>query len=958
MSYARLNEIEAAIPKNFDAQPIAEQQTILNNALGAYDTYGKPVQKAIMRKALAGFNTYKAATNQAILRKSLEELVGTRINFANLSSDQLRQILLSLAVQLAPYYMGANKTSTAISNALDKTDVGYHTFLRLWHVFGNVVANGTNSDADHPDNSFNQAIANPDIAATLGAASVIPAVLGIWLDYMEVKRERERNTLTYNIAMAQKVNGDQSIIEDEADQTAEEVHQQRTDEDKALKSMQGFISRGKTNPTLKADAAAIELTDKAVGSNKVANFINRIVNSKPIAVISKVWGFLTTSALVFWPAWMISVLIVGFAASYALPVLPIVVAVSIVAAIAIKAGITYLRHREQKKEEALNKGRDKADVEAEKTAAEKEAVVETRMVSEISQRFNMKQEHGYFKQLFHVPKTKSEEDKIKAATLVNTPYAVTATKKDKLLVAINTNPEPVVVPKKEEEISFFAAIKKLFHRETAAEKRNRLQKEAQEKAKADAEKPAIEEHKKKVEAALNSKIGKHLYGSKAARYGQIAVTMTNDAIGYYTLSAFILWLAGSALMAIGLAPGAVAAAFGAAGSLVLGSVLPGISAAFNVVIGGLYSMKAFANSRNKQLAFEKDIYLRLSEEYTPNNTQLKSKILAHLRKAPTGSLSNQEAFDYYAEQVEEKKKRFPIEKLNQLKKDIKDKLKNGKNYKDLKPFEQYIHNFDLKNIDVYNDRYFRTRGVSTSTWTYIKSGAFKVYKAINAAQTWIFVTRSLFLVGAVLAGICLLFGPAAGIAFIAIAATMAVAGVALKLTQMHLDTKAAEKKFFVDTFPARISYLKKKDKQLTALIDKLNNPATTTDDSKHSDELPVISENTMHQRNISKKPTNAAVELTTRKDSKNNIGNTPKKSDKDNSKKDAVDADTVVVAIDSKPDTLALFSKLPETLPSSAKNTATLYNIHKATQQRYALEAAKEQPEQTSYVQQGMVASN
>src|SRR3989338_4603587 len=93
----------------------------------------------------------------------------TTTEFKKLSVDNK---ILSLS-QLMPLYWNADHIDTAINNyILDKTDVGYHTFLRLWQVFENVELNHTNSDADRTDSSFNHDIhAHSEIALF----SIIPA---------------------------------------------------------------------------------------------------------------------------------------------------------------------------------------------------------------------------------------------------------------------------------------------------------------------------------------------------------------------------------------------------------------------------------------------------------------------------------------------------------------------------------------------------------------------------------------------------------------------------------------------------------------------------------------------------------------------------------------------------------------------------------------------------------------
>ena len=138
----------------------------------------------------------------------------------------------------------------------------------------------------------------------------------------------------------------------------------------------------------------------------------------------------------------------------------------------------------------------------------------------------------------------------------------------------------------------------------------------------------------------------------------------------------------------------------------------------------------------------------------------------------------------------------------------------AKNNGALNDQEIFILNLRLDQMDQYDE---------APTWkTKLRTFAFRLYKVINSGQTGIFVARSLFLAGAALAGICALFGPGAPIAFIAIAVGLAVVAIVFKLTRLYLQEKEAEKKRFVETFPDRISDLKKQYKKLLTVQQVLN----------------------------------------------------------------------------------------------------------------------------------------
>lgn len=703
-----------------------------------------------------------------------------------LNKDELRQIDRLLAAQLAPFYLNPEATEDAIRGGIDKTDVGYHTVFRLLQVFGYVLANGTNSDANNDATPFNQLMSDPAAAWSLGLATIIPMLIGGLIRFRQLKADRERNSIPYLQTRLNKINPQEPVSED-----------------KILEICNDLLDRGKVAPS-RAYLQTVpntKLTDAVIGSNKLADFVYTVSGDTkaekegPVktaartvfAGVKQAWYFLADSALVFWPIWMVAVMIIGIAATYVFPALPIIVAATFVTSIAIKAGLAYYRRRTQKKMDLIYQD----PLVLKKEQAEVAEI--TRMRHELKSRVHMKREHGFFKSIFgkFLPLKEAKEAN---PPRVNNVYTAVAARNERVIVLIKN---PAL---KQEEI---------------ATPVNQAE-------------PDLETHRQNVVATLKSDIGQRLLGSKAARRGEIAINMVNNAIGYYTLSAFVLWLVGCTLLA--LAP--ITAVIGAIGALVLGITLPAVSASFSGLIGGIYSLRAFADTKKAQLEFEKTIYNKLSEEYKPGITKQQAfdELDRKVNQRKRDPLL-QQALAAKQQEIREKEKGYENDRRALFKKMDTHNLKvddlTPEDYKifirKLDDDEAFLLNYDLNKIDVYNDRYFRTQEEKPSTWIKIKKGLFQLYKAVNAAQTWIFVTRSLFLFGAALGGICLLFGPAAGFAFIGIAVTMAVVGVAFKLAQLYKQKKAAEKAFFVETFDTRLSYLKKQNKQLQALENYLSN---------------------------------------------------------------------------------------------------------------------------------------
>jgi ABC-type multidrug transport system fused ATPase/permease subunit len=675
-----------------------------------------------------------------------------------LSIDELKKLKRFLLNQLAPYYVDADIVELAGRDAIDKVDVGYHTFLRLWQVFSYVIINNSNSDAEHPDSSFNHTMGRTPVAWALGMLFVFPAALGVLIRYRQLVHKRERNSLQYQQAQIHKINLAAKLTEKEI-----------------LDAYNDLLIRGKVtlrNITIQEVEANKPLIEKVVTPNKLANFINNKITHNPIIQkIEKAWRFLSDTSLIFWPTWMIAVMIIGITAASFPPALPIIVAVTIGASLLFQ-GTKLIHHLKKKKSEAAENQNRSAD----KIQEDKSDLIElSRIRNELKQRLHMKQEHAYFKSLFggnsHPLQTKGDKNRFIATATQNQ-------SKEKVIVFIE-NPDFNQSPIPPEQAS--------------------------------AARISDEEHERKIrEIGISSKIGNYLLGSKGARNRKIAVNMLMAAINNYTQAAFVLWLFSAVFGA--LAP--VAAVFGTLAAVVGGGLM---FASFGGIVGALYSIRTFAETRIAQIEFEKDIYSRLAETY-------KGKPKGHTfydesKEDKYYGKAKYEVFDLLAAEVEEKKSSIK-NNLAAKQQKIRDELKRG-----ITPDKKdtYILNYDLKKIDVYNDRYFETQQEKPSLWVKIQKGLFRTYKAINAGQTSIFVVRSLFLAGAVLGGMCLLFGPAAGFAFIAIALTCAAIGIALKLTQLHMERKAEHKKFFVDTIDARISYLKKKNKQLMILSNELSN---------------------------------------------------------------------------------------------------------------------------------------
>jgi hypothetical protein len=725
----------------------------------------------------SNFSLLPPADRRRILRNVLNDLAISisgvvPADYQNLSEDQLKELLSSMAEQLTPFYLNAimpniGELEGLRDNSFDKHDISI-TFARLYQVFSSVIANDTNSDANNPNSSFNQHVP-PHTGAVLGAASALPWLIGASLHLKQMRARRARNNIKYQVARAAEKNVTESDIID---------------------AYQDLLDRNKVTYRIKDEEQALYAqVEQMVGISKTANNISIASNNKWIAPFQQAWGFLGRSALVFWPTWMLAVLIVGIGASYALPALPIIVGVTIVTALAIE-GCLYLARRQAKiKATAISGTRLDKDIRElenpdqvednklgtkhiHKRSGSEHARELARMRDELKTREHMKREHKVFKSIFSnfLPKKMPKRHHDEAQS----PFIAAAAKKDRVIVLLERShiQKGFVQTKFDDELDESAASADL----------------------------------KKVK---DSALANYLLGSKTSRNWAIAVNVINSLIGQYTLASFIMWLVGSAMLAVAVLPFTpvfLAVAAGGVGSLALGMIFPAVGTALSAVIGGLFSLGVFSRMKTEQLNFEKSVYLALAQPAKPGSDETK-----------------QEAFDRLYVVVKKQKNDIKTrlkQQQERLSKQPQDKLSD---------VEKHILGLDLDNIDAFNDRYFRAQEHYVPTWTSVKKGFSRAYRTIATAQTGIFVARSLFLAGTVFAGVCLIAGPWAGVAFIAIAIACAVTAVGFRLAQTYyFDKKASERKFFLETIDARTSYLKKMSFELDAVENYLNNNSSST----------------------------------------------------------------------------------------------------------------------------------
>ena len=251
---------------------------------------------------------HRALTPQAVLNNLLINPVE-----AELTETETKEILFLAKGQLS-LLSGNYDQSNPINAALDKVDVGAHTFLRLWMVFEYVLLNGDGSDRDNPDSTFNQHVVGHSEIALL--SFVIPITIALLIYASQERRARYMRSMDYPVHRIQRST------------RAKEAEISRAEINNNLEIIQDLLDRNKLEPTIqwkdpeKQDPSRASDDSFQTPPSIMDKAIYPLWNTFK-KYVKPVWDYLVQSALFFWPAWMIAAIIVGFTASFALPVLPI-----------------------------------------------------------------------------------------------------------------------------------------------------------------------------------------------------------------------------------------------------------------------------------------------------------------------------------------------------------------------------------------------------------------------------------------------------------------------------------------------------------------------------------------------------------------------------------------------------------------------------------------------------------
>lgn len=309
-----------------------------------------------------------------------------------------------LVAQLRMLYMNVDQAVNLVENGiLDTTDAGYHTFLRLLQVFGNVMANNTSDDSYNPNSVYEQLLqADPAMPGILAGAGLVSAILGSALILAEMRNERERNTTTYQLAKVTEANPDTLLNSDE----------------ELAAQYQLFLQKRKVS------TKATVLSDLTINNmpkpSKMAAFFQRLEKNTLFRMLTNALDKAKTASLFYWPVWMVGAIVTGLVAVGTFPVAPIVLAISIVLASAYMGIVSYIRYRKNK---APN-----ASIVQTSNIEGKELV---RAREELKQHLNIKESHRYFNLIFRGKVITRNIGK--NAPVIDPAYSVRSTGDDKVI---------------------------------------------------------------------------------------------------------------------------------------------------------------------------------------------------------------------------------------------------------------------------------------------------------------------------------------------------------------------------------------------------------------------------------------------------------------------------------------------------------------------------------------------
>lgn len=694
----------------------------------------------------------------------------------------------------------------------------FDTFIRWYHQFSSIFASGTNDGSDHKDSHFNKNARVDGIDSPLNAVgqgffigSIASLVFGTVKEIYKEARKITLSSYSYLTRQLNKLNA-------------------KVDIDKEINR---FIGKG----TVISRLDEVEMPEMSDGIFDFINLFNgkkhffkdykkseepstaaKLVGTVSLFVKSA-WNFISNNAFVYWLVWFPFVLAAGTAAaSTSMFFVPIILAIT------FGVGLTFSIWKIVDRIRTINKVKDKNEF------SKVEDKAHDRMIKDLRQRVYMRAEHRLTLQALGVaPKVDDHEYE---NYVTKSKYGQIELTKDAL------EKDNAVTPVMRAKVREARLAEFLL----AERKREIGSKKIQTK---------LEIENKFKQGVLNGRLAKYLLEGSKRRIG-VAVGM--EVASGLVMTSMVFWLISTVALV-------------AAGGAITNAAFLFFDSGFNTaiaggIIGGFFGVKKIAELRKNQRDYEQKVYERLTEAYKPEKFQnvtkeekfnememlvefRKTKVallrleeligrlqasslqakaidkanliageLAYYKAIAKTNLNFKSAPDIYNGSLDKYKSDF--RRLNSVYLDLcKYANKSGIVVnKDIK------YTYDLNKIDVHNDYYFEKQKDSPTVFTYVKKALSRGYTFLTGGQSGIFIIRALFLVGGIFAAAA----TGAPLVFIAIAAVGGLVLGGLKLWQYCLERKRQHKDNFVETIDTRISYLKKKDKELNALENSLNDP--------------------------------------------------------------------------------------------------------------------------------------
>jgi hypothetical protein len=712
-----------------------------------------------------------------------------------------------LAIRQA-FQSGKIAFSTVITNGGGDLSDFWDTFVRLLQVAGNVVENGTNDASTENENSpyykwFYQNGPGSNFTATGAAVFGVGGfifVAGTAINIFKRYRSIVLGTYDYLLNQLNKLSTKEFARKDIVD------------------GINDLIARGKVVSQLQPPAQRGPVP-QSQGIQSVTDFINAFDSKKNAfkkyhnvepsvgekilgtftLVVKKIHNFISNTAFVYWVIWFPFVLAVGIAAASSSFLWgPVVLA----ATFGVMTAFTLWKasNRIQKASLTPEQSRDRA--ESKKTAAE-----EQRMLHEAKSRLFIKQDHKAKKAILSA--VISETDNRLAALKIQLDRDGKSDRSKKFV-------------------------------DESSQKRIAL---LRDKLYASAPQATVQnqtEIKTTPEDVRKSRLGKYLLAGVKRR---AAVNVFLEAVSGIITVSFMFWIVSTVAAFI---PGAIAKAIAVFCDSGFNTAIGG------GILGGLLGIRRIGELVAEHKAYRQQVEETLTRRYKNTDQSVLEKYESleaevEFRKTRVQFLRLQNLLNMATQNEATKTKKqvldakIALQKVRSVYESVQPEIERFEQYKNDRqkltrqivimqkvlaragidvPEQQLISQYDVNSKrNVNNHYYFAKQKESPSFGTRCKKLLNRAYTAVCGMQSGVFIARTLFLSGAILAGICVGAPPL----FFAIAGALALTLAITRFARFYSERARAKRMAVLNSVDARISFMRKQNKELLA-CEKILNP--------------------------------------------------------------------------------------------------------------------------------------